>query len=1397
MQMRTHTETSLRPYKHRQQQRHSQQKDQRKKDRVHRKNNTMKERRIETSWTVHNDNAEAEEDDLDSAASSRATSASSSSSSVPFERSYAPQHRPDSKDRERRTQEQETALEELETTYDDTNGNRGAMFDLSSPDGEHELEIHSLDIHVNRVDPACPILVYGRPGTHVGFENSTEAWTLLVNATIDCRGYGARTLIPSASFLSRPKLRGGDVYAIYTQLDTPNLRYTDGQELSAITASNAMLRIHEGTGVSGSFGVGGVGTPFVRPRIWNGVVRYNVTVPPSRTGFMDGCEGTLTSTYQDNLGSFGNMFDVRTKDGSVIIDGIDLYTDLLDSVTYEILTRPGTYAEAMSADYLPNLSVPGISATTGPVVNGVDGNTTNATIPATVPSNTSDLIKWTLVKRGTVNGRGVGRGTPIRDFAPIVVGPNSRQSLYVTLTTPDLRYRDLQEDFPDTKAGDIFFENDDLALEVGISVGTYPLDTTFFGPRLWSGSLSYQSENGCPSASPTTMPTIDESSAPSLAPEPSALPSMDPTYSVPDLGNCTDVSTVDTTFAGGTAAYGNMFTVTAGPEPLSITTMDIHLGNTTSTGVTVYTRDGSYKGFERTPTAWRKIAETTVQGKGDGVGTPIPTDQFHTVHLRASATRAFYVTVSSADIRYTRVSAIPGEAYASSPLLSVNVGAGFVDPDFGLDVFEPRVFNGRVHFLHGRDCAATVATSITYNFQIFHDGLEDEEIFRQVNTKIETTTRSFVASDTTLQTYSGEYDLDVDSVESVLSSKPCSSPDSTRDCTPVDTTIHFSHEEALDTGDLTYIIRDEQESVVEELDALEELDVIYAGPIPTDGKMLVTLSGESIVGGLTDEQIAFFEDQLKMFLGEKLGGSAGVNVLGVRVDTQTFNEMPGTGRKLQRSDDDDVAGSSTASSSISMATTITGEYRPPPYVDLGNVASDAIDGTDGGDAFRDELSIAARERPEELDLFTKIDDVGAEALSPSGESTLPTGSSSSSSSSSSSIAMAAGITGGLVVVVIIFVLWWRRRNNRTRVQGDNLDVLEAEDDTSEFYKKNQKNTGFGLFGRRDNDSDTDGIIDAECVYAPAYPANEKNGPPEGLPDDEPVFPGKAGRSYSGDRSYTASSTASGIGGNGTPLTDFHSSQQSFRSWGSRPSTTPPRSIDSSRSLVKPVGMMAGHHSTGSFDNLSPVSQRHIVQTPLGTRQSPKPSARTETDWPGEHRRQSHTSYHSAAGRRSSRAGESVMSARRTSYDSRDGSIQSEILAGRTGYAASNSALRSSMTSQSRSISPSNRSSRGQQALQYPQSNSSNVIIDNNQNVTTNNNAAYPSFPELNDNDHQFRPIRGGSGSGSGSGSGGPGSVSTNSRMPAQQGFNQSARFFPTGLKEINLNKYDGNQSTAW
>ena len=659
-----------------------------------------------------------------------------------------------------------------------------------------------------------------------------------------------------------------------------------------------------------------------------------------------GCVNQLTTTFQDNLGSYGNMFDIYTYE-SLELYGIDIYTDQNSTVEYEIYTKPNTFKED----------------------NGKENRTA-----------------WTLLIQGSAIGQGRRKPTPVRGFQALIIPFHTTMAFYVTLTTPDIRYRDIRTEMPNAQVGDVFTKNDDLEIRVGVSVGEYPMATSFFGRRAWSGTLHYVLENSCPSTAPSPAPSRTEtfqpsSTQPSLPPsmlesltpsqreslapsqresltpseqeslspsqkesmtpsqwptsQESMFPTSEPTQLVAKfLGPCTEEGTINTSVEGGTGAFGSMFTVTSHNSSLKITTLSFHTDFTEGPiTAQVFTKIGDFIGFENLPDAWLQIADSTLIGEGAGLRTQIPTSDFDAVNMYPHETRAFYVTLTSADIRYSRTNVTLGEPVAGNEFLSVNAGAGLADYPFAnkFYLYEPREFNGAVHYNSTVECLPT--NDVVYAFHVHHSpGMREVDLTRRMNNNVHKTIQGLFETDPTLLENEANHHLRLERTTTIVTGEPCQPISPTFECTPVEVNITLKHTNTTRWGDLKFIFLNFFEEVT--LNVNLEFQAKYVGDLAVVQTTTFVLGSNSSLEEMTANQTTSFENAITDFLVAPLM-KKGVIPLGVKVTSQA-NTGGGNGRRLDRR-------AQRSGGSINIATTITGEYRPPPDVDFDSAVNDAFD----------------------------------------------------------------------------------------------------------------------------------------------------------------------------------------------------------------------------------------------------------------------------------------------------------------------------------------------------------------------------------------------------------------------------------------------------------------------
>ena len=100
---------------------------------------------------------------------------------------------------------------------------------------------------------------------------------------------------------------------------------------------------------------------------------------------------------------------------------------------------------------------------------------------------------------------------------------------------------------------------------------------------------------------------------------------------------------ITSTFASNNGQAGNMFDVTTLANPITVTSLDLNLNPGTYT-VEVYTKPGTYVGYETNPSAWTMVATGTVTSAGEGLPSELHRPQYPTP---ANTVTGFYVTTTS------------------------------------------------------------------------------------------------------------------------------------------------------------------------------------------------------------------------------------------------------------------------------------------------------------------------------------------------------------------------------------------------------------------------------------------------------------------------------------------------------------------------------------------------------------------------------------------------------------------------------------------------------------------------------------------------------------------------------------------------------------------------------
>ncbi len=169
----------------------------------------------------------------------------------------------------------------LETIYAENNGQDGIMFDINAT---VDVTITGFDFNMGDITP-YNMEIYFKVGTHVGFEMTPGAWTLVgTAANVNGAGLNVPTSIPIVLNVPIPS---GQTYAFYiTDTGTAaNLDYTNGTAVGTIAATDGSITVYEGTGKDYPFAAN------YAPRIPNTTVYYDCCPQPLLVENDNSCSG--------------------------------------------------------------------------------------------------------------------------------------------------------------------------------------------------------------------------------------------------------------------------------------------------------------------------------------------------------------------------------------------------------------------------------------------------------------------------------------------------------------------------------------------------------------------------------------------------------------------------------------------------------------------------------------------------------------------------------------------------------------------------------------------------------------------------------------------------------------------------------------------------------------------------------------------------------------------------------------------------------------------------------------------------------------------------------------------------------------------------------------------------
>jgi len=238
------------------------------------------------------------------------------------------------------------------------------------------------------------------------------------------------------------------------------------------------------------------------------------------------------------------------------------------------------------------------------------------------------------------------------------------------------------------------------------------------------GAVSKENATKRPTVSPTDTPTFTPTNVPSLvpSPSPSGFPTVTPSAypsSTPTRDHIQEISTASSNELKGESDTAHGFLVnmrtTADSPLILINGLEFYTESTETVGFELWSKLGTFEGFEGTYDGWEIVGSGTVSGAGYGKYTSIPSDLFTPISIPggggSKGTRAFYLTLNSKNLVIKKMGnnvqgntgATDNRVMASSPDLEIYNGKAvlsypFPNPAQAWLYHSPRVFLGVVTY---------------------------------------------------------------------------------------------------------------------------------------------------------------------------------------------------------------------------------------------------------------------------------------------------------------------------------------------------------------------------------------------------------------------------------------------------------------------------------------------------------------------------------------------------------------------------------------------------------------------------------------------------------------------------------------------------------------------------
>jgi subtilisin-like proprotein convertase family protein len=557
----------------------------------------------------------------------------------------------------------------LNTGFAANNAAAGNMFEIMAI---NPITINSFDISANvAAGESHNYEVYFKVGSWQGSQTTPGNWTLVASPTgIVNVGPGLATPLNLSLGID---VAAGELVAFYiTATDGSTLGYTGSAGTTGVGnlwASDANIEFYEGAGKGYPFG-----STFA-PRVWNGNIQYETGQVPFSGTFDCSSIGAnvVTVTHTDAAGNASSCTSIVT---------------ISDVTAPEIVCigQPGNITDSTSDS---------------PALGILDNTTVSATMTIADDFVITDLDVDLDITHTWVGDLQITLESPAGTQVLIFDGGSDGCSGDNIMD----RYNDDSANALDCQAGadafplaDYIPSNPLAAFNGESTLGDWTLfiEDTAGGDQ---GTLNTWTLNYGHDVSGSPLVLVLDANGMATINAGDLLFSVDEACGWTPIfaGTPPTTSSLTTTFAGGNGQSGNMFDIMA-INDLTVDSFDISFDSGVTDDVEIYTKTGTWVGFDADPAAWTLLTTVTgVTSAGDNVPTPLNLNLG--VDVLAGETVAFYVTLTTTTaINYTNGTVV-GALFASDANMEFYEGSGNPYPFAG--TFAPRIFNGNIVYSTG------------------------------------------------------------------------------------------------------------------------------------------------------------------------------------------------------------------------------------------------------------------------------------------------------------------------------------------------------------------------------------------------------------------------------------------------------------------------------------------------------------------------------------------------------------------------------------------------------------------------------------------------------------------------------------------------------------------------